>query len=501
MTYQTWKVGSNFSIKFLYPNNATTMTTGKTSGNFALKIDKNGTGNQATTGCTFAEIDATNNPGAYQYVCSGSTSWCSATGVYGIEVYDTADFTKLWGETIIITSDGTEAGTWGDASFTATATDGRVYDGAAAVEGASIYITNSSGVLWAKTTSSATGVWGPVYFNTNGTYTVYAQKSGYTTTSGTIVVVGSVATGPGADLTITASSLASSLLVSTLQGYARRAMQDRTGTVADTVILEVINEAAELISMEKQWEYYHTRGSVSLQAAYSTGTIAVTNGSTTCTLTTGTWPSWAASGEIFADGTWVEVETRTSGSVVVLAEPWGNATNATLSYTLGQVRYALPSDMSRMSVALMGNDWPWSRHTSAAHLERIKDQWSLIDANTTMWAIEKNFLCVWPIPSDDRQVNLLYFRKPTAVTSGSDTLDWDAAHVILLRRAIDYVAAGRRGADTDEKVNAMRFAKAAYDDALNKAWTWDKTAADPVDGDTERGLGYGDLLRGDISLP
>lgn len=499
MSYEYHKVGSTFRIKFQFPNGVASMTTGKVSGDFLLKIDKNGTGNQATTGCTFAEIDATNNPGMYEYSCSGSTSFVSATGTYGIEVYLSADFTKVWSGSVTVTSDGTGAGSWGDASFTATAANGRVYDGALAVSGATLFITNSAGVLWVKTTSDSSGLWGPVYFNTNGTYTVNVQKSGYTTTSGTIVVTGSTATGPGADLTIAVSSTSSSLLVSTLQGYVRRGMEDRTGTVSDTVILEVINEATELISMERQWEYYHTRGSVSLQAAYSTGTIAVTNGSTTCTLTSGTWPTWAASGELFADNIWVEVETRSSGTVLVLAEPWGNADNATLSYTLGQVRYTLPSDCARISNTLMGQDWPWTRHTSAPFIERLKDQWTVTDPTMTLWAIEKNFLVVWPIPSAVRQVNFLYFRKPTAVSSGSDTLDWDAGQVLLLRRAMDYVMAGRRGADTDEKVQAMRFAKAAYDDALSKAWSWDKTAADPNDNDAG-GMGYGDFLRGTVDL-
>lgn len=494
------KVGSTLYIRFLYPDTATAMKTGRLSANFALKIDKNGTGNQATTGCTFSEVDATNNPGEYLYTCSGATSFAAATGSYGVEVYDTSDFTKLWGGSFLITSDGTPAGSWGDASFTAVASNGRIYDGSAAVSGATIYIVDSTNALWVKTTSDASGLWGPVYFNASGTYTVYAQKTGYTTTSGTITVAASVATGPGTDLTITLSSTASTLLVSTLQGYVRRAMEDRTGTVSDTVILEVINEAVELISMERQWDYYHTRGAVNLQTAYSTGTIALTNNATTCVLTGGTWPSWAASGEIFADNNWVEVSTRNSTTSLTLAQPWGNATNLTSTYTLGQIRYTLPVDCARISNTMMGMDWPWSRSTSAAHIEAIKDSWTVTDPNMTLWAVEKGFLVVWPVPSTTRQVNLLYFRKPTAVSSGSDTLDWDATQVLLLRRAIDYVCAGRRGADSDEKVQAMRFAKANYDDALSKAWNWDKTAADPNTNDGGSMYGYGDLLRGSIDV-
>lgn len=497
MSYEYWKVGSTFDINFVYPGNSAAFTNGKVAGDFVLAISKNGTGGQATTGCTFAEISGSS--GKYTYSCSGATSWVAATGKYFLEVYDALDLTKVWAETTTITSDGTGAGTWGDASFTATAANGRVWDGAAAVEDATIRIVNSAGVLWAQTESNASGLWGPIYFNENGTYTVYVQKSGWTTTSGTITVVGSAATGPGTDLTITQSATSSAFLVSTLLGYVRRAMQDRTGTLQDTVGLEVINEAAELISMERQWEWYHTRGAVSLQPAYTTGTVAVLNGATSCVLTGGTWPTWAASAEIFIGNTWVEVETRTDATNLVLAEPWGNADNATASYTLAQIRYTLPADLVRISAALTGSDWPWTRHTSAAFIERMKDHWNSTDPSLSLWAIEKNFLVTWPIQAQQRQVNFLYFRKPTAVVNSGDILDWDSTQPLVLRRAIDYICAGRRGADSDEKVAAVRVAKAAYDEAVSRAWSWDRTAADPNDGMTDGTYGL-DLLRGDVNL-
>ncbi len=487
------RVGTTLRLSWQYPNNATTMTTGKVAGNFTLKIVKNGTGNQATTGCTFAEIDATNDPGMYEYACSGSTSFASATADYDIGVYDSSDFTKLWGTKVMVTSDGTGAGSWGDASFTATAANGRIMAGGVPLADATIYIVNSSGVLYNKTTSGATGLWGPVYFSTAGTYTVYAQKSGYSSTSGTITVVGSVATGPGSDLTLTASSTAGSLLASTFLGFIRRSSQDRSGALADTEAIEILNDAVDMIAMERQWDYYHTRGAVQTQAKYETGTIALTYGSTTCTLTTGTWPTWAASGEIFVNGTWVVVASRTSGSVLVLEDPWGNDSVTASSYTLVQFRYALPADCIRISDTMFGSQWPFvSRPTSASYIESMKDAWQSTNSQPFMWAIEGAFLCLWPCPETQRNINMLYFRRPTPVASGGDTIDWDSQHPFLLRRAIEYVVAMRRKADSDEKIKAQSVAKKVYDDSLAKAYVWDKTAADPASGEDGMRGAYGD---------
>lgn len=501
MSVQYHRVGTTLRLSWQYPNNATSMTTGKTSGNFTLKIVKNGVGNQATTGCTFAEIDAVNDPGIYEYACSGSTSFAAATADYDIAVYDSADFTKLWGSKVVVTSDGTGAGSWGDAAFTATASDGRIMAGGVPLADATIYIVNSSGVLYSKTVSGATGLWGPVYFSANGTYTVHAQKAGYSTTSGTITVAGSVATGPGADLTLVASSTAGTLLASTFLGFIRRSSQDRSGSLADTEAIEILNDAVDMIAMERQWDYYHTRGAIQTQAKYATGTVALNYGSTICTLTGGTWPTWAASGEIFLNGTWVVVESRTSNAVVVLADPWGNDSITGSAYTLVQFRYALPADCIRISESLFGNQWPFTgRPTSAAYIESLKDAWLSTNSQSFFWAIEGSFLCLWPAAENQRNVNLLYFRRPTPVASGGDSIDWDSQHPFLLRRAIEYVVAMRRKADSDEKIKAQSVSKKVYDDALAKAYVWDKTAADPASSGDGIGGPYGvdGWLLGDV---
>lgn len=492
------KLGATAYLYFRAPNTASAFDTGRVSADFTLDIVKNGTGNQATTGCVFSEVDATNNPGEYAYTCSGTTSFVSATGQYAVTVYRTTDRLKVWSANVNVTSDGTGAGTWGDAVFTATANDGRVMSGGSPLDAATIKVVNSAGVVWYQTTTNSSGLWGPVYFNANGTYTIYVQKAGYTAASGTITVAALVATGPGADLSVSQTSTAGTLLASTFLGFIKRSNQDRSSTLADTEAIEILNDAVDMIAMERQWDYYHTRGAIQTREPYEAGTVALTNGATTCVLTGGTWPSWATSGELFVDGTWLTIETRTDNTNLVLAEPWGNDTFSG-SYSLVQFRYALPTDCIRISDTMFGNQWPFlGKPTSAAFIESLKDAWQSTNSQPFMWAIEGGFMCFWPVPEEYRNVNLLYFRRPTPVASSGDTIDWDSQHPFLLRRAIEYIVALRRKADSDEKLKAIGAAKNAYDEALNKALPWDKTAADPASTNSPSIYGYDQWLNGNV---
>lgn len=484
------KVGATGQFYFYHMNPITgAPVTGGVAGDYTIQLTKGTTGNQSTTGITGpTEIDASNNPGVYGVTVSGSTGFVAATGNYQVKVFLTADNSLVWNGTVRVTSDGTGAGTWGDASFTATASDGRVMSGGSPLENAIVRITDSNGVIWSQTLSDASGLYGPVYFNANGTYTIYIQKSGYTQTSGTITVSGSTATGPGTDLTITQTSAANSLLASTLMSYVRRIMLDATGDKSDTIILEVINEAAEMYSMESQNAYWLTRGVIELLAEYDTGTVTITNGSATVALSGGTFPSWAGSADLFIPelGVWFEVESRTDDTNIVLSDAYNGTTTASLTYTLVKTRYAAPTDAARLGDLLLGVNWPYSpTPVSPMQLEALKDSWQGTSDPPLVWAIEKNFICVWPPPSDYRRVNFMYYRKPTAVVSGSDTLDFPADQVFVLRRALDFIAAGRGST----VVGTLREAKQAYEEALAKAITWDKTAANQIPSQAVRGSG------------
>lgn len=489
-----FKVGVNETV-YLYYQNAVTgaPVTGGVAGDFTIQIAKTGTGNQATTGITGpTEVDASNNPGLYKLTCSGATSFLSVVGIYSIKVFVTATVAQVWNTTMIVNTTGTGAGTLGTVSFTATASNGRVVVGGVALAGATVRIVTSAGNELTSFTSDASGLWGPVYFDTDGTYNVYATKSGYTSTSGTIVVSASatIATGPGADLTIAVSSAGSTVLVSTLQSFLRRIMLDASGSKSDTIILEAINEGAERIFMETQSPYWQKVGGIDLLAAYTTGTLTLTNASAVVTFSGSTIPSWVDAGcDIFIAslGSWYRIATRDSSSQVTIAYTYNGTTTASLSFSISKNRYQLPTGCARTNDLLFGTNWPYAvRMASAAQLEMLKDGWQQTGSNTMVWAIEKDYICVWPSPTAAAHVNFLYFGKPAQVTTGSDTLDFPAEQVLWLRASL-VLSAAERGST----VITLDAAQASYDKAKALALQWDKTTAQ-TEPENVSGL-FGDL--------
>lgn len=493
------KVGVS-STRYLYDQNPVTgqPVTGNVAASYTVQVTKDGTGNQSTAGITGpTEVSAVNNAGVYALSISGSTAFLAATGVYEIKVFRTADLSLVWNETIIVTSDGTGAGTYGIASFTPTASNGRVMSGGVPLSGATILILQPNGTTpYDQQTSDASGLWPTVFFNTNGVYIVNVSKPGYTSTTGTITVVGATATGPAADLSLTAISIGSTILVSSLMSYVRRVMLDASGTKSDTIVLEVINEAAEMVFMEMQWPFWNRPGVIELLPPYTTGTLTLTSGSAVVTFAGATLPAWVDAGcDLFVPSTnsWYRIATRDSNTQVTIRDSYNNTTTASLGFSISRNRMALPATCARTNDLLFGPNWPYSpKMVSAASIEMQKDLWQQANSSTLLWAVEQNYITVWPPPLEYRRCNFMYFHKPVQVASG-DTLDYPAQQLLLLRRALDYCAS-LRGATTAETRTA---AKKAYDDAKGQALSWDQTttniAPSGADGPFAPGAGGGYL--------
>ena len=95
------------------------------------------------------------------------------------------------------------------------------------------------------------------------------------------------------------------------------------------------------------WSFLMPVATLSLNAAYSTGTIAATNG--VVTLSGGTWPAWAAAGEINISVTNYAVDTRDTTTHLTLVDT-SSASDAasSTSYSLHQDDYDLPDDFGNI---------------------------------------------------------------------------------------------------------------------------------------------------------
>lgn len=116
----------------------------------------------------------------------------------------------------------------------------------------------------------------------------------------------------------------------------------RSGYSADQTldIEECIKDGLHDVYAAHAWSFFRPVKPITTSAPYSTGTITVASG--VVTLTTGTWPSWAAQGVLELDDEYYEVSSRDSDSQITLEDT--SLTEATdSSYELSRMEYDLPT--------------------------------------------------------------------------------------------------------------------------------------------------------------
>lgn len=114
-----------------------------------------------------------------------------------------------------------------------------------------------------------------------------------------------------------------------------------------------LNEAYKKLCSLNRWSCYDRHHTLHTVAPYSTGTIAYdhTGGAheRMVTLTTGTWPTWAARGRIVIDEHRYEVDQRISDSIITLIEDSNPGADVTAgeTYSIERPQYALPTNFRR----------------------------------------------------------------------------------------------------------------------------------------------------------
>jgi len=121
-----------------------------------------------------------------------------------------------------------------------------------------------------------------------------------------------------------------------------------TSTDWDAGQLSDINEAidkgySDFLS-ENRWSFLSQTATITTTAPYSTGTLAFVDGDATVTLTDGVFPSWAASGTIYYEGTEYEVDSRTDDTNIELVTAWNTDSVSGVSYGLRRIYYDLPDN-------------------------------------------------------------------------------------------------------------------------------------------------------------
>lgn len=201
-------------------------------------------------------------------------------------------------------------------------------------------------------------------------------------------------------------------------------LTDYLGGAADNAMQSHIRRAASnaykrIAYHPHKWRYYICRSRVNLNGIYSTGTIAYTASTRTFAISGGSWPSWAANGEIKVDGKLYDCESVSGSSLVVTADncPVSNISSGT-SYELHQASYPLPVDFQ--DIHFVKNESLWQqRYVSPESwyaLNRCEGSTGDPECWTVIGDLKKGrygrqSLCVYPTPTTDAAHEFLMRRK------------------------------------------------------------------------------------------
>lgn len=179
-----------------------------------------------------------------------------------------------------------------------------------------------------------------------------------------------------------------------------------------------------------EWTFLRPVATMQTAASYATGTVAVTNASTTVTLTTGTWPTWAASGVFVHNGVSYSVATRSSGSVILLDNAFAGTTATAQTYFICEQDYDLPDNFGAMesplTYAMNEAQWPL-QEVSEAQI-RIKrqsganngrPQYFAVRPKTTDGTVGQRFeIMFWPTPDAVYNFSYRYMILASTLSSG-----------------------------------------------------------------------------------
>lgn len=470
------KVGSQLIDHWwLTTNTATSGVTGQAA-NLTLLLSKDTATVVSNTGVTISEVNSVSRPGLYCILANPTTSFVANTGVYAASLSWATNPLYAAAKTYRITSNGFPSGTTGSAEFTATANDGRVTDGTNPLANATVYITTPAGAPYDQQTTDASGLWGPVFFNTDGVYNFYVYLAGYQSTSGTITVSGATTTGPLQDMVMNAIASSSGMTLASLKTYGRLQIRGNIGSAADAMLTSGINDALWDIARAYKWSWLMTDGMLTFRETYATGTLAFTINDATVTLTGGVWPTWIADGgKILYQGIYYGVASRTSDTVIELAHEWSQASVSGVGYVAYLNTYDLPDDCMIFGKVFPGMGWGWRPDpVSYASLAEYMANNNFQAPNPGLFAIQNNQIVLWPAPSTTRNWPIIYYRRPAQLVNNTDEADWDPLQLTVLQRAIDYQMAIRF---TTVLAGTVKDCYEAYQKALNLAVNNDKENA------------------------
>ncbi len=163
----------------------------------------------------------------------------------------------------------------------------------------------------------------------------------------------------------------------------------------------IINDAQEEFQLSKPWNFYQKKSTITLITPYNTGTVTVTEDSTTVTGSGTTWTSAMTGRQIkFEAQSAVYDVTYVSTTELTLDRNYTEDTEAGKDYSIYQSIYDLPTDFNRM-IHLQN-----ARTSQFLDSVPLRDQ--LYDVAASVNTTDSRAYALWGQNAALRQIRLLY---------------------------------------------------------------------------------------------
>lgn len=218
-----------------------------------------------------------------------------------------------------------------------------------------------------------------------------------------------------------------------------------------------------------RWSWLRPTETLTTSEPYSTGTVTIVSG--VVTLSGGTFPSWAADGEMLIDGVIYTVDTRDSGTQVTLEDLTVTAAAGT-EYVLEQFRYDLPSTFGGMAGDVYhqpGNSTLCDalQQVSTQEILRLRTdaqtgrpiRYALIPETPSASTGTRWQIALWPVPDDDYPLTYQYRVHVAEIAAGEYLIGGPDLYELHLASCL----AVAEGVDGEQFKRFQRLAAAAIE--------------------------------------
>ncbi len=221
---------------------------------------------------------------------------------------------------------------------------------------------------------------------------------------------------------------------------------DDASTRGVRILESCINDAMQAIAAKARMPYHLVTDRLLLVAPYVTGTVAVANGGTTVTITTGTIPAAAAGQYMILGNVAYKIATVAGGGgTCTLEEAYQGTTIVSQATNILFHSISLPTDFREF----VGGAHEFNRNglyyiPLIEWLRLLRSSPATTQDYPDNYALDYNKMFVYPAPASGKTVEFQYYKKPAIMTADNDVVLLPDEWLPLLRTCSLHLANAAR---------------------------------------------------------